>query len=118
MTQSRKSRAPRWQFSFKGELICLYKAQWEALLLLGPQWLLIKRSAILLATRTALLKRGWAEFKPVAGHLMGRLTRAGLSVRDSVHIREAERTNKALWTAEGIRRRVPLDRKKPIPTTR
>jgi len=109
--------SPRWHLSIGSSKIVLYKKQWEALLLLGPMWLLIKRAAIESHTRVALQKRGWVEFKPVAEHLMARLTKGGLAIRDSIHIREAERTNVSLWRSDGRRRRVPHDRKAPIPTT-
>jgi len=111
----RKKRG--WLLTFQKEEIYLYTEHWEALLLLGPIWIFFKAEVIHRSTRDGLVKRGWAEFKAVAGFLMGRLTRGGMAFRDSVMIREAERTNTSLWCG-GKKRRRPLDRKAPIPTTR
>jgi len=117
VTTARKRSRREWAIRFDGELIRLYPDQWEAILLLGPMWMLLKPKVIPHQSRNALVRRKWAEFKVVAGFIMGRLTWEGMALRDSIHIREAERTNRSLWTPDGKLRKVPLDRKASIPTT-
>lgn len=71
-------------------------AQWRALELLEPGWIFMIRSAIHCRCRQGLERRGWAEFRIYDEYAMGRLTPAGMEVRDRVYARRARKRNREL----------------------
>jgi hypothetical protein len=59
--------------------------------LVGPNWLMLKRSAIDWRTRYAAVQKGWLEVRMREDYMMVRLTKAGVAVRDGVHVMRARR---------------------------
>lgn len=74
-----------------GKVYNITEQQWRTIELLSPNWIFIKGNIIHFSTRLGLQKRGWAEFRRVAGFLQVRLSAAGREIRDEVYRRMAVR---------------------------
>jgi hypothetical protein len=77
----------------------------KALGSLRPSWKIMPLKAVHYHTRHNLERRGWAEFRVVPHeYMVGRLTRAGVEVRDMIDAERAKQINRRLkWKRKPAR---------------
>lgn len=79
---------PSGKIKFKGEEFS--KLQWKLLEALEPGWISIKkRGAFHGLTINGMVRRGYVEVREYPEAFLIRLTKAGIEVRNQIHIREA-----------------------------